>query len=72
MVLERLMKILPIAALISAVLFTAAPADARTCENTHGKDFHCHKVLAPRINFHRHHPIKVERCRAHKGRFNNC
>ena len=66
------MKILPIA-LISAILVAAAPAEAaRICRNSHDRDFHCHRVLAPRINFHKKHPIKILRCRGHHGRFNNC
>jgi hypothetical protein len=60
------------AAAIITVLASAAPADARVCRNSHGRVFHCHKVLAPRINFKAKHPIKVTRCRGHTGRFNNC
>ncbi len=71
--MENVMKILPIAAVvISALLFTAAPADARTCANSHGKDFHCHRLLKPRINFHKKHPIKILRCRGHVGKLNKC
>ena len=66
------MKILAAAALVSAVLMASAPVDARTCANSHGKEFHCHRLLKPRINFHKKHPIKILRCRAHHGKLNQC
>ena len=49
-----------------------APAEARVCRNSHGKRFHCHKVVAPRVNLKARHPVKVERCRGHIGKFNDC
>jgi hypothetical protein len=62
-----------VAAALVAVLASSAPAEAaHVCRNSHGKAFNCHKVVAPRINFHKKHPIKIQRCRGDKGRFNNC
>ena len=60
------------AALACMILADAAPADAHVCRNSHGQRFGCHKVLAPRINLKARHPIKIQRCRGHSGRFNDC
>ena len=65
-------KALTAAALVFAGVATALPAEARVCRNSHGKAFICHKVVAPRINFKAKHPIKLQRCRGHVGRYNNC
>lgn len=67
-----MLKALTAAALICAGVASAVPADARMCRNSHGHMFRCHKVVAPRINLKAHHPVKIERCRGHVGRFNNC
>ncbi len=65
-------KIVAAAALVCISAASIAPAEARVCRNSHGRVFKCHKVVAPRINLKDRHPVKVERCRGHKGRFNNC
>lgn len=65
-------KTVTAAALICVAVAGGSPADARVCRNSHGRRFHCHKVVAPRINLKARHPIKVQRCRGHVGRFNNC
>lgn len=65
-------KMLAAVALVCVTLAGVAPAEARMCRNSHGKHFHCHKVVAPRVNLKAKHPVKVERCRGHMGRFNNC
>ncbi len=67
-----MLKALTAAALICVSIAGSAPADARSCRNSHGKHFKCHKVIAPRINLKAKHPVKVQRCRGHVGRFNNC
>ena len=66
------MKIMTMAAGLAAALMVAGPVEARTCENSHGRDFHCHRLFKPRINFHKRHPIKILRCRAHHGKLNRC
>jgi hypothetical protein len=61
------------AAALACMAFTSVvPADAHVCRNSHGHRFGCHKVFAPRINLKARHPIKIQRCRGHSGRFNNC
>lgn len=60
------------AVLLCATVAGATSADARVCRNSHGKRFHCHKVVAPRINLKAKHPVKVQRCRGQVGRFSNC
>lgn len=65
-------KIVAAAALVAFSAASIAPAEARVCRNSHGRVFKCHKVVAPRINLKARHPVKIERCRGHKGRFNNC
>ena len=67
-----MLKLATATVLIAVTLAGVAPAEARMCRNSHGRHFMCHKVLAPRINFHAKHPVKVERCRGHVGRFNDC
>ena len=69
--LENIMKTLTIVALLSSVLLASAPADARSCRNSHGRHFHCHRVIKPRINFHRHPAIRIGQCRAHRGPADN-
>lgn len=59
-------------ALVCASVAGLAPAEARVCRNSHGKHFPCHKVVAPRVNLKAKHPVKVQRCRGHVGKFNNC
>jgi hypothetical protein len=65
-------KMLTAAALVCLSVASVAPAEARMCRNSHGKHFRCHKVVAPRVHLKAKHPVKVERCRGHVGRFNNC
>jgi len=65
-------KVIAAAALVCVGVAGVAPAEARVCRNSHGKHFRCHKVVAPRINPKARHPVKLERCRAHAGRYNNC
>ncbi|WP_242137133.1 hypothetical protein [Sphingomonas sp. TREG-RG-20F-R18-01] len=67
-----MMKTFAAAILVTVAAASAMPAEARVCRNSHGRVFKCHKVVAPRINLKAHHPVKVERCRGHKGKFNNC
>jgi len=67
-----MLKKIAVAALVFVNIATIAPAEARVCRNSHGRHFICHKVIAPRINLKAKHPVKVERCRGHIGRFNNC
>lgn len=69
---SKLRKVIAAAALLCMGLGGWAPAEARLCRNSHGKVFKCHKVIAPRINLKAKHPVKVQRCRGHVGRFNNC
>ncbi len=58
---------------VAAVLVSAAPAEAnRYCRGGHDKAIHCHRVLAPRINLKARHPIKILRCRAHRGHLGGC
>ena len=65
-------KLLAAAILACVTIGSVAPAEARTCRNSHGRHFKCHKVVAPRINLKAKHPIKIARCRGHVGKFNNC
>lgn len=65
-------KTLSTAVLMCVAIAGVVPAEARTCRNSHGKHFRCHKVVAPRINLKAKHPVKVQRCRGQVGRFNNC
>ncbi len=67
-----MIKSLTAALLVCATVVSVTPADAKVCRNSHGKVFHCHGVLAPRINLNKRHPVKVVRCRGHVGKFNNC
>jgi hypothetical protein len=67
-----MLKIIAAAALVSVVGVGLSPAEARTCRNSHGRYFRCHKVVAPRVNLKAKHPVKVVRCRGHHGRFNKC
>jgi hypothetical protein len=65
-------KVITAAALISVGTVSMTPADAKVCRNSHGRRFHCHNVLAPRVNLKAKHPVKVVRCRGHVGKFNKC
>lgn len=67
-----MLKVIAAAAVICVSIAGVAPAEARVCRNSHGKQFHCHKVVAPRVNLKARHPVKVERCRGQVGRFNKC
>lgn len=67
-----MLKMISAAAFVCASIAIAVPAEARTCRNSHGKLFKCHKVVAPRVNLKAKHPVKIERCRGQVGRFNNC
>jgi hypothetical protein len=67
-----MLKALAAAALLSVLVVSAAPADAKVCRNSHGRAFPCHGVVAPRINLKAKHPVKVVRCRGHVGKFNKC
>ena len=67
-----MLKAIAAAALVCVGIAGALPAEARVCRNSHGKRFHCHKVVAPRVNLHARHPVKIQRCRGRIGRFNNC
>lgn len=67
-----MMKTIVAAALVCAGVTAAVPAEARVCRNSHGRLFNCHKVVAPRVNLKARHPVKIQRCRGHVGRFNNC
>lgn len=67
-----MLKALAGAMLITVAGVGATPSDARVCRNSHGRHFKCHKVVAPRINLKAHHPVKIQRCRGHQGKFNNC
>jgi hypothetical protein len=65
-------KAIAVATLVCVTAMSVTPAAARTCRNSHGRYFKCHGVVAPRINLKAKHPVKVVRCRGHKGRFNKC
>lgn len=65
-------KAIAAAMLVTVAAGSVMPAEARVCRNSHGSHFRCHKVVAPRINLKARHPIKVQRCRGHQGKFNNC
>jgi len=68
----ELKKAIVAAALVCVSIAGLAPAEARVCRNSRDKHFHCHKVVAPRINLKAKHPVKIQRCRGHVGKFNNC
>lgn len=65
-------RIVTAAALLCVSVASVAPADARVCRNSNGRRLTRHKVVAPRINLKAKHPVKLQRCRGHVGRFNNC
>lgn len=67
-----MLKAIAAAALVCVSVASITPAEARVCRNSHGRRFHCHRVVAPRVNLKARHPVKVARCRGHIGRFNNC
>lgn len=67
-----MLKSITAAALLIATVAGIAPLEAKVCRNSHGRRFPCHHVLAPRVNTHDRHPVKVVRCRGHIGKFNNC
>ncbi|UAK23184.1 hypothetical protein [Sphingomonas nostoxanthinifaciens] len=67
-----MLKAIAAAVLVCVSVASVTPAEARVCRNSHDKHFHCHKVVAPRVNLKAKHPVKVERCRGQVGRFNNC
>ena len=67
-----MMKTAFAAMLLCAGAVSATPAFAKVCHNSHGKAFNCHKLVKPRINLHKKHPVKIVRCRADRGKLNNC
>lgn len=69
---KRMFRAITVATLVCASFVSLSAAEARVCRNSHGKHFHCHKVVAPRVNLKARHPVKLQRCRGHVGKFNNC
>ena len=66
------MKMLAGTAVLASILLAPVAADARVCRNSHGRFFHCHQLLKPRIDLNKHHPVKILRCRGDRGKLNKC
>lgn len=62
-----------LAALAGVAVTAAIPAEAKVCTTYYrGHHVRCHKAFRPSVNFKRHHPVKVVRCRTRAGHNVKC